>query len=91
MGAFLCGFGIAAAIAARGDSLERMRGSALAYAALGLLELAAVAIHSPDLAGSALEEAAYVGFWVTVLAIGAYGVRASGGEVTARTPASASR
>ena len=89
--AFLIGFGIAAGAAARDDDLVRARGSAMAYAALGVLELLAVAIHSGDFTGSGLEQAIYVGFWVTVLGVGAYGVAASGGPATERSPASASR
>jgi hypothetical protein len=89
--AFLVGFGIAAAAAARDDDLARARGPAMAYVALGALELLAVAIHSGDFAGSGLEQAVYVGFWVTTLGVGAYGVAASGGSVTDRSPASPSR
>jgi hypothetical protein len=77
IGAFLCGFGVAAAFAVREDDLDRLRGAALAYTALGALELLALAIHSEDLTGSDLERTLYVGFCVTVLAIGAYGVWAS--------------
>jgi uncharacterized integral membrane protein len=77
IGAFLCGFGIAAAFAVREDDLDRLRGSALSYAALGALELLAVAIHSEDLTGGDLERGLYIGFCASVLAIGAYGVWAS--------------
>ena len=45
IGAFLCGFGVAAAFALRENALDRLYGSALAWAALGALELLAVAIH----------------------------------------------
>ena len=48
VGAFMAGFGVAAAFAVRDDDLARLRGCALAYAALGALELAAVAIYSDD-------------------------------------------
>jgi uncharacterized integral membrane protein len=77
IGAFLCGFGVSAAFAVREDDLDRLRGSALSYAALGALELLAVAIHSEDLSGSDLEQGLYIGFCASVLAIGAYGVWAS--------------
>jgi uncharacterized membrane protein YidH (DUF202 family) len=77
VGAFLCGFGIAAAFAVRENDLDRLRGSALSYAALGVLELLAVAIHSEDLTGSDLEQGLYIGFCASVLALGAYGVWAS--------------
>ena len=89
--AFLIGFGTAAAAAARDDDLIRARGSAMAYAALGVLELLAVAVHSGDFTGSGLEQAVYVGFWVAVIGVGCYGVAASGGSDTDRSPASASR
>lgn len=77
IGAFLCGFGIAAAFAVREDDLDRLRGSALSYAALGALELLAVAIHSEDLSGTDLEQGLYIGFCASVLAVGAYGIWAS--------------
>jgi hypothetical protein len=77
IGAFLCGFGIAAAFAVREDDLDRLRGSALSYAALGVLELLAVAIHSGDLSGTDLEQGLYIGFCASVLAIGGYGIWAS--------------
>lgn len=77
VGAFLCGFGAAAAFAIREDDLDRLRGSALAYAALGALELLAVAIHSGDLTGTDLEQGLYIVFCASVLAVGAYGIWAS--------------
>jgi hypothetical protein len=87
IGAFLCGFGVAAAFAVREDDLDRLRGSALAYAALGLLELLAVAIHATDLTGSDLEQVLYIGFSASVLAVGAYGVFASRPEPEASASA----
>jgi hypothetical protein len=77
VGAFLCGFGVAAAFAIRENDLDRLRGSALAYAALGALELLAVAIHSEDLTGADLEQGLYIAFCASVLAVGAYGIWAS--------------
>jgi hypothetical protein len=77
VGAFLCGFGVAAAVAVREDDLDRLRGSALAYAALGALELLAVAIHSGDLTGTDLDQGLYIAFCASVLAVGAYGIWAS--------------
>jgi hypothetical protein len=73
VGAFLAGFGLAAAAALWEDDLDRLRGAALAYAALGALELAAVAIHSGDLTSSGLGTTLYVALWVSVMATGAYG------------------
>jgi hypothetical protein len=80
VGAFLCGFGLAAAVAIREDDLTRMRGSAMAYGVLGALELVALAIHSGDVSGTALETAVYVAFWAGVVAVGAYGAVASSSE-----------
>ncbi|MGH2925639.1 MAG: hypothetical protein ACRDK1_06660 [Solirubrobacterales bacterium] len=71
--AFLCGFGIAAAVAVRENDLDRLFGSALAWAALGALELAAVAIHAGDLTSSAAGTVAYVAFFGSVLGLGSYG------------------
>jgi hypothetical protein len=72
IGAFLVGFGVAAAVAVRVDDLRLLHGAALAYATLGALELLAAAIFSEDLEGG-LGTAVYVGFVVTVLAAGLYG------------------
>ena len=74
VGAFLCGFAVAAAFAAWENDLDRLRGSAYSYAALGALELLAVAVHSGDLSGTTLECSVYVGFCATVAAVGLYGV-----------------
>jgi hypothetical protein len=85
IGAFLCGFGIAAAFAVREDDLDRLRGSALAYAALGALELLALAIHGDDVTASDAGTAIYVAAWASVLAAGLYGSLVS---ASARRPAS---
>jgi hypothetical protein len=77
VGAFLCGFAVAAAFAARENDLDRLRGSAYSYATLGALELLAVAVHSGDLSGTTLECSVYVGFCATVAAMGLYGVLGS--------------
>ena len=74
VGSFLCGFAVAAAFAARENDLDRLRGPAYSYAALGALELLAVALHSGDLSGTTLECSVYVGFCATVAAMGLYGV-----------------
>jgi len=84
VGAFLFGFGAAAAYAIREDDLDSLRGPALAYAALGALELMALAIHSDDVTASVLGTAAYVAFCASVLAAGLYGL------VSARSAASRS-
>jgi hypothetical protein len=73
IGAFLCGFGVAAAFALRENDLDRLRGSAVAWAALGALELLAVALHGGDLTASGLGTTLYVAFFASVLAVGAYG------------------
>ena len=74
VGAFLLGFGIAAAFAVREDDLEGMRGPALAYAGLGALELLAVAIHSGDLTATDAGTAFYVAFCASIVAAGFYGL-----------------
>jgi hypothetical protein len=77
--AFLCGFGVAAAFAVRENDLDRLFGSALAWAALGALELVAVAIHAGDLTSSGAGTVLYVAFFASVLALGCYGAVAGGG------------
>jgi hypothetical protein len=73
IGAFLCGFGVAAAFALRENDLGRLYGSALAWATLGSLELLAVALHGDDLTSSGLGTALYLAFFASVLGVGAYG------------------
>jgi hypothetical protein len=73
VGAFLIGFGVAAAFAAAEDDIDRLQGAALAYATLGALELAAAGIHGGDFTSPALGVAAYVAFCASVLALGVYG------------------
>ena len=85
IGAFLCGFGVAAAFALRENALERLYGSALAWAALGALELLAVAIHAGDLTATDPATALYVAFFASVLGLGAYGaLEAERGGATSR-------
>jgi hypothetical protein len=74
IGAFLVGFGVAAVAALWEDDVDRLEGPALAYATLGLLELAALAIHSDDVTASGLGTALYAALWVSVIAAGAYGL-----------------
>lgn len=69
---FLLGFALAAAIALRSGSLQRFRGAALTYAALGALQLLSVALHSSDFDdGAALP--LFAAFFASVLAVGAAG------------------
>jgi hypothetical protein len=70
VGAFLIGFGAAAAQAAWEDDVRRLTGSAYAYAMLGLLELVAVLRYPDELDGSGLRGVAYVVFAVLVLLTG---------------------
>lgn len=74
IGAFLVGFGVAAGWALLEDDLDSLRGSALAYVALGVLELAALAIYSEGFDAGGAGAAAYVACCVVVVATGAYGV-----------------
>jgi hypothetical protein len=85
IGAFLCGFGVAAAFALNENALERLHGSALAWAALGGLELLAVATRAGDLTATGPATALYVAFFASVLAVGAYGAfEAEGGSARTR-------
>lgn len=70
--AFLIGFAAAAAYAAVENRLEGFAGAAYAYTALGALELLAAAIFSGDFEGGT-HTVLYVGFVVTVLAVGVAG------------------
>jgi hypothetical protein len=73
VGAFLIGFGVAAAFAAAENDLDRLHGAALAYATLGALELAAAALHGGDFSSPAAGVGAYIAFCASVLALGLYG------------------
>jgi hypothetical protein len=73
IGSFMVGIGLAALIAARDDDPVNFRGAALAYIALGLLELIALLVHRPDLDDNGLATAVYVAFWSVVTLTGAYG------------------
>ena len=74
VGAFLVGFGAAAAFAVAENDIRRLHGAALAYATLGALELAAAGLHGEDFTAPALGVALYVCFCVSVLGVGLYGV-----------------
>ena len=73
IGAFLVGFGAAAAFAVAENELGRLHGAALAYATLGALELAAAALYGGDFTASAAGVALYLAVCVSVLAVGLYG------------------
>jgi hypothetical protein len=77
IGSFLLGIGLAAGIAVRDDDPVAFRGAALAYAVLGLLELLALNLHTPDLGDRPAATALYAAFWVAVVITGGYGLRAS--------------
>jgi hypothetical protein len=77
IGSFLFGIGLAALIAAREDDPLTFRGAALAYSALGLLELLALNLHIPDLGDRPLATTLYAAFWVVVLLTGGYGLSAA--------------
>jgi hypothetical protein len=73
VGAFVLGFGVAAAHAVLEDDVRRFGGSALAYLALGVLQLIAVARYGGNLEGAAGQKFAYIAFLATVVAAGLYG------------------
>lgn len=77
IGAFLCGFGVAAGFALRENDLGRLLGSAIAWATLGALELLALALRSGDLTASGLATALYVAFFALTLAQGTLGALAT--------------
>jgi hypothetical protein len=77
IGSFLFGVGLAALIAVRDDDPLSFRGAALAYTALGLLELLALNLHIPDLGDRPLATGLYAAFWIAVVVTGGYGLRAA--------------
>ena len=77
IGSFLLGIGLAALIAVRDDDPVSFRGAALAYTALGLLELLALILHVPDLGDRPLATTLYAAFWAAVVLTGGYGLRAA--------------
>lgn len=80
VGAFLLGFGAAAAFAAADNDAGRLHGAALAYATLGALELVAAVVHGGDFTSPATGVAAYVVFCASVLALGLYGALVSSAD-----------
>ncbi|MGZ5324365.1 MAG: hypothetical protein ACXWZ3_10085 [Solirubrobacterales bacterium] len=77
LGAFTLGVSLVALMVVRDDTIVLFRGTAAAYAALGMLQLLAVALHSGDLGGDGLATGAYLGFWAAVALTGAYGLIAA--------------
>jgi hypothetical protein len=73
VGAFVMGFGISALHAVFANDALRFEGAAVAYAALGALELLALGLHSSDLTGASGDTWVYVAFLISVLAAGVYG------------------
>jgi hypothetical protein len=76
VGAFVSGFGVAAADAALTNDAMRFRGASLAYLALGALELVAVARYSGDL-DETLPSALYVAFLCSVVVVSLLGWRSA--------------
>jgi hypothetical protein len=77
IGCFVVGIGVAALIAARDDDPISFRGAALAYTALGLLQLLALLLHRSDLEGDHLDTTIYVVSWSAITLTGAYGLSAA--------------
>ena len=73
IGAFVLGIGLVAAIVVRDDDLGPLAGPAIAYLALGALQLLAVATHSSDLGDDDLATGIYLAFVAAILVTGAYG------------------
>jgi hypothetical protein len=73
VGAFVIGFGAAAAWAVWDRDLRRLEGSALAYATLGALALVAALRYSDSLGGPAGVEGVWIAFTAGVLAVGVAG------------------
>jgi hypothetical protein len=84
IGAFLVGFGAAAAQAAWENDIGRLTGSAYAYATLGLLELVAVARYPDELDGSGARGVVYVAFAALVVLTGVAGSALSRGARSQR-------
>jgi hypothetical protein len=84
VGAFLIGFAAAAAQAVAENDLTRLAGSAVAYAALGALELLAILRYTSELDGSGARGAVYLVFVGSVLAAGAWGLALAGVRPTER-------
>jgi len=77
IGAFVAGFGASALHAVIANDLRSFEGAALAYSALGVLQLIALALHATDLTGGDGDTWLYVIFLVSVAAAGFAGLRAA--------------
>lgn len=73
LGAFVLGVALVAAFVARENRLVLFGGTAIAYAALGALQLLAVALHESDLGDDDTATHLYLGFLAAILATGLYG------------------
>ena len=73
LGAFTLGVALVGLMVARENRLVLFSGSAIAYTALGALQLLAVALHEPDLGDDRLANALYLAFLAAILATGIYG------------------
>jgi hypothetical protein len=73
IGAFLCGFAVAAAVALRDPAPERLRAAAWTYLALGGLEAFGAVLHRGDFSSDALF--AFLAFCASLVAAGAWGLR----------------
>jgi membrane protein CcdC involved in cytochrome C biogenesis len=77
IGCFFSGVGLTALIAVRDDDPVSFRGAAFAYTVLGLLQLLALVLHTPDLEGDHFDTSIYVMSWALVILTGVYGLRAA--------------
>jgi hypothetical protein len=73
LGAFTLGVALVGLFVAWENRLELFEGTSLAYLALGLLQLLAVALHRDDLGGDEAANAIYIAFLALVVATGLYG------------------
>ena len=91
IGAFVFGFGVAAAHATAENDLERFRGPALAYTTLGLLEVVALVRYTENLTGGSADTWIYAGFLASVVLVGGYAsLRALGSPTIASASAGSS-
>ena len=77
LGAFTLGVALVGLMVARENRLVQFTGTAIAYAALGALQLLAVALHEGDLGGDGLANGVYIAFCAAILATGLYGAIAA--------------
>jgi hypothetical protein len=77
LGAFTLGVALVGLMVVREDRLVLFSGTAVAYLALGALQLLAVALHGGDLGDDGAANTLYVAFLAAILATGAYGAIAA--------------